>query len=298
MAKRKRLGKGLEALLGVEPGADAGADAEGLRELAPDRIRVGRFQPRRRIPPETLKELADSIRGHGVVQPIVVRPLDGNAYELIAGERRWRAAQQAGLKRIPALVRPLSDREASLIGLIENLRREDLNPLETARGIERLIREFKMSHAQVATQLGSSRPAVSNLLRLLTLAPEVRQRVEDGELQMGHARALLSLPAAAQRRTAAAVARKGLSVRETEELARRATAGEGKDAAGGGKRGRGRAAASPDPNIRKLETRLSERLAAPVAIRHGRRGGGGVVQIRYASLEELDGILQKIGQGK
>jgi len=142
MAKRKRLGKGLEALLGVEPGADAGADAEGLRELAPDRIRVGRFQPRRRIPPETLKELADSIRGHGVVQPIVVRPLDGNAYELIAGERRWRAAQQAGLKRIPALVRPLSDREASLIGLIENLRREDLNPLETARRIQRLIRDF------------------------------------------------------------------------------------------------------------------------------------------------------------
>ncbi|WP_440996676.1 ParB/RepB/Spo0J family partition protein [Arhodomonas sp. SL1] len=284
--KRRGLGRGLDALLGAEPEeASEAAEARGeLRKLPIDLLERGRFQPRTEFDPAALQELADSIRAQGVVQPIVVRPLPDERYEIIAGERRWRAAQLAGIEDIPALVRDVPDETAIAVALIENIQREDLNPLEEASALKRLTGEFGMTHQGVADAVGRSRASVSNLLRLLELAPEVKALIAERRLEMGHARALLALPAADQARIARQVAEKGLSVRETEALVRRA---------GEPARPSTAPSESSDPNLRRLQDDLSGRLGARVAIRHGRSGKGRLV-IEYNSLDELDGILEHI----
>ncbi len=299
MARKRGLGKGLDALLGGRPAAPgphpsvAGSGPEegregGLRRIPVDLIRPGPDQPRRRFDPAALQELADSIRAQGVVQPVVVRPAPEGGYQLVAGERRWRAAQLAGLQEIPAVVRQLDARAAAAVALVENIQREDLNALEQARALARLVEEFGLTHQEAAEAVGRSRSAVSNLLRLLELEPEVQRLVEEGALEMGHARALLALSGAAQREAAARVAAKGLSVRETERLVRRLA--------------RGGASAPPapparDPDVARLERWLGERLGAPVRIEHRARGRGRLV-IEYASLEQLDGLLERLGAGE
>jgi ParB family chromosome partitioning protein len=250
-------------------------------------IQRGRYQPRLDIKAEALQELADSIKAQGVVQPIVVRPLTGQSerYELIAGERRWRATQLAGLHEIPAVIKDIPDRTVMSIALIENIQREQLNPLEEAGALQRLIGEFGMTHQEVAEAIGRSRASVSNLLRLLELAPTPKRLLEEGRIEMGHARALLSLPAAVQTTLAERVAAEGLSVRATERLVRAAA-----DAA---RRPTAPAPPRADPNVQRLEAQLSEKLGAAVSIKHGNRGDGQLV-IRYGSLDELDGILAHI----
>ena len=281
MSRRRGLGRGLDALLSGTAAAHAAAGDRELRELPLDLIRRNRFQPRRLMDPQALEELARSIRARGVVQPVVVRPGgDGHSFELVAGERRWRAAQMAELDVIPALVRELSDEAALGVALIENIQREDLNPIEESLAIKRLIDDFDLTHQEAGDAVGRSRAAVSNLLRLLDLREDVRRRLETGELGMGHARALLSLEGEAQSRVAAEVVARDLSARETEALVRRLGAPP-------------KEAAPPDPDVRRLESDLSERLGAAVAIRHGARGSGRLV-IRYTSLDELDGILARI----
>ncbi len=280
---RKRLGRGLDALLSTEAAGEVRMAGE-QSELAVDEVVRGRYQPRREFPEESLRELAASIKAQGLMQPIVVRPRPQGGYELIAGERRWRAAQMAGLSRIPAVVKEVSDEQASAMALIENIQREDLNPVEEAFALQRLKDEFDLTQQQVADAVGKSRVTVTNLLRLLNLTPPVRTLLERGVIEMGHARALLTLPALDQERLAAEVAERQLSVRQTEELVRRL-----------GQRGNGSAATSRRPASRdadtvRLEQELSERIGAPVSISHG-RGGGGQMVIRYSSLEELDGIL-------
>jgi len=311
--KKPVMGRGLEALLGQmtrrsEPAAPAqpNAPAQGteapseqhfpgdeLANLPLDLLQRGKYQPRVDMRQESLQELADSIKAQGVVQPIVVRPVDGAApggsqrYEIIAGERRWRAAQIAGLPTVPAVIRRVPDEAAIAMSLIENIQREDLNPLEEARALERLISEFGVTHQQAADAVGRSRAAVSNLLRLLELAPEVTALVERRELEMGHARALLSLT---QRRhqveVGMLVAKKGLSVRETEALVRSMLA----RASGGGE---SKEARPVDPNVQRLQDDLSEKLGAVVQIQHTTSGKGKVV-VSYHSLDELDGILAHI----
>jgi len=280
--KKPRLGRGLDALLGGES-APLGKSADKLQEMPVELLQRGRYQPRGQMNPEALEELASSIRKQGVLQPIVVRKLDSGDYEIIAGERRWRAAQLAGLERVPVVVRELSDEDAMVVALIENLQREDLNPIEEARGMQRLIDEFGMTHQQVADSVGRSRVAVSNLLRLLSLDAEVAGLVESNQLDMGHARALLSLEAALQRKAAHQVVNAGLSVRQTEALVRRLQ----EDGA----------AAKPqpakDPDVRHLEESLSERLGTHVEIRLGSRGRGRLI-IDFHSNDILDGILAKI----
>lgn len=282
--KRRGLGRGLDALLG-EATEQSGEGSERLRELPVDQLESGRYQPRREFDPAALQELSRSIRAQGVVQPIVVRPLPGGErYEIIAGERRWRAAQLAELSAIPAIVREIPDEMAMAIALIENIQREDLNPLEEAGAFRRLVDEFGMTHQAVADAVGRSRVAVSNLMRLLDLAAAVKTRIAEGELEMGHARALLALDESAQAEAARQVAEKGLTVRQTEALVRRLQAGAADKSAG---------EAAPDPNIRRLQDDLAERLGARVEISHGQRGRGRLV-IRYNSLDELDGILEHI----
>lgn len=288
-SKKRGLGRGLDALLSdvgdpqpdPETGAVEGAD---LRDLPVDRIQPGRYQPRSVMDPDALEELADSIRSQGVVQPVVVRPVEGGRYELIAGERRWRAAQKAELHEIPAVIRDVPDQAAVAMALIENIQRENLNPLEEAGALRRLIDEFELSHQGAAEAVGRSRTAVSNLLRLLELEPEVRELVDAGRLEMGHARALLALSGGDQAEVAHRVAARGLSVRETEKLVRNQTTG--------GSEGRPRKKAR-DPNIERLEKDLTERLGATVSVESG-RGGKGRLVIRYTSLDELDGILERI----
>jgi ParB family chromosome partitioning protein len=290
--KKRGLGRGLEALLGgtfsaEEMGSpDALPEAGGLRELPVDLIDRGRYQPRTEMDPGALEDLAASIRAQGVVQPIVVRPRPGAAgerFEIIAGERRWRAAQMAGLDRIPAVVREVPDQAAVAIALIENIQREDLNPIEEARALNRLIEEFDLTHQDAAEAVGRSRAAVSNLLRLLELAPEASALLENGDLEMGHARALLGLPFEQQGPAARQVVARGLSVRETERLVRRllqAPAGP-------------RPSPALDPDTRRLQDDLATRLGAAVQIHHSARGRGRLV-IQYNTLEELDGILAHI----
>ncbi len=287
MAKKKGLGRGLDALLG---GADmsavlSGGDEGEFRHLPLELVRRGKYQPRSALDPQALEDLARSIRAQGVVQPIVVRPLsDGVHYELIAGERRWRAAQTAGLSEIPAVVREVPDRAALAIALIENVQREDLNPVEEAKALRRLTEEFEMTHEAVANAVGRSRAAVTNLLRLLDLNEDVRALLEAGDIDMGHARALLALSGEAQSHAARTVASKGLSARETERLVRRLKTDRAEGAP---------ARRQKDPDVRRLEDKLSERLGTAVAIQQGRRGKGKLV-IQYTSLEELDGILARI----
>jgi len=266
-----------------------------LARLPLDLLQRGRYQPRIDMRPETLEDLANSIRAQGVIQPVVVRPVGppGGApgterYEIIAGERRWRAAQIAGLAEIPAVIRRVPDEAAIAMALIENIQREDLNPLEEARALDRLIREFGVTHQQAADAVGRSRAAVSNLLRLLDLAPEVAAMVEKRELEMGHARALLGLTTRRQQaEVGGLVAKKGLSVRETEALVRRLVTPA--------QAGTAMATEPPrDPNVQQLETRLADTLGARVAIEHSARSGKGKVVVSYNSLDELDGILAHI----
>ena len=320
--KKPSLGRGLEALLGqasasrpvpaaapeVASGAGTSTGRDELVRLPVDVLQRGRYQPRVDMRPETLEELAQSIKTQGVVQPIVVRPIGempgaapaaagapGQRYEIIAGERRWRAAQQAGLTEIPAVVRRVPDEAAIAMALIENIQREDLNPMEEARALDRLIREFSVTHQQAADAVGRSRAAVSNLLRLLELAPEVAELVDRREIEMGHARALLGLTQKRQQLDAARlVIKKGLSVRQTEELVRQLNNEAGSGGTGGSSGGGGGGGARKDPNILDLESRLAETLGAKVAIEHSGKSGKGRVVVAYNSLDELDGILSHI----
>ena len=281
--RSKGLGRGLDALLG--PGTGGSGAGDPGRELPVETIRRSPYQPRVKIDPEALEELTRSVRAHGVVQPVIVRPVGEGRYELVAGERRWRAAQAAGLETVPAVVREVPDEVALSIAIIENIQREDLTPLEEARGVARLIEEFSMTHREVAEAVGRSRPAVSNLLRLLDLNEDVRARLEAGDLEMGHARALLALSGLQQSRAALLVVERSLSVRQTEALVRRMQSGSDEDA--------GEEADDRDPDIDRLETRLGDLIGSEVSIRHGKRGSGRLV-IRYHSLDELDGILERI----
>ena len=295
MVKKRGLGRGLDTLLGDIPDAvatrDAGpastaADADGsFRRLPVDVIRRGKHQPRRVVEESALEELAHSVRTRGIVQPIVVRPAGSGSFEIVAGERRWRAALMAGLDEVPAVVRECSDREAAAVALIENIQREDLNPIEEAEGYRTLADEFGLTHQELADAVGRSRSSVSNALRLLDLNDDVRALVERGELDMGHARALLALSGAAQSEAAAVVVKRGLSARETERLVRSKVERVSPQA---------RDPATRDPDVVRLETELGERLGAKVRIDHKAKKGAGSVTIHYSSLDALDGILERI----
>ncbi len=262
------------------------ADTQALRNIPIDLLQRGKYQPRTHMDKQALAELADSIRAQGVVQPIVVRELKSGNYEIVAGERRWRAAQLAGLDAVPAMVRKVPDEAAIVIALIENIQREDLNPLEQARALQRLIDEFGMTHQQLAGRVGRSRAAVTNLLRLLSLNSDVRALLERGKLEMGHARALLALAGKTQSQVARQVAQQELSVRATEALVRRRL--EHPQARKSQRR------ASVDPDVRALQDDLSERLGTRVRISH-QRSGRGKLTIEYGSIDELEGILKHIG---
>ena len=287
MAVKKRgLGRGLDALLSGSMASSTDVDPKGadLREVPVDLLQPGKYQPRTDMHPESLEELANSIKAQGVVQPIVIRPIGGGRYEIIAGERRWRASQIAGLHEIPAVVRDVPDEAAIAMALIENIQREDLNPIEEAIALQRLIDEFEMTHQQAAGAVGRSRAAVSNLLRLLTLNDDVRKMLEHGDLEMGHARALLALQGNAQSEAAREVAAKGYSVRETEQLVRRLNEPSSKAK---------KPSKSVDPDIKRLQDELAGKLAAKVLFQHAAKGNGKLV-IHYNSLDELEGILLRI----
>jgi ParB family chromosome partitioning protein len=293
--RKKRLGRGLDALLSkpvVETVAVTGAVPDsGLAMIPLDLLQRGQYQPRLDIRQESLEDLAASIRSQGVVQPIVVRPIGklgpSQRYEIIAGERRWRAAQLAGLGEIPAIVKDVADEDAIEMALIENIQREDLNPLEEASALDRLIREFDLTHAEAATAVGRSRAAVSNLLRLQELSDKVKSMLEKRQLEMGHARALLSISNPVQQYDAARqVARKGLSVRDTERLVKRML-----DTTGDKPKRKSPAAGNGD--IRRLEIEVSEKIGAKVRVEHTSKGSGKLV-IPYHTLDELDGILKHI----
>jgi ParB family transcriptional regulator, chromosome partitioning protein len=275
--KRKGLGRGLDALLG---GDEAARDT--LATLPVGRIRPGRYQPRTRMDQEALAELASSIKSQGLMQPVLVRPVDRERYELIAGERRWRAAQMAGLQEIPALVREVADESALAMSLIENIQRENLNPIEEATGLQRLVDEFRMTHEQAADAVGRSRSATTNLLRLLRLAKPVQGMVMEGVLEMGHARALLSLDGARQIEAANRIAARGLSVREAEALVGNMQRGPG-----------ARRARKTDRDLARLEEEVSGRLGTTVEIRTGRKGRGKVI-VHYSGLDHLDQLLKKL----
>ncbi len=286
-SKRRALGRGLDALLGASAGAHVAAVVSDhqLRDLPLDLVERGPFQPRTHIAPEALEELAQSIRARGIVQPIIVRPAqDGRHFEIIAGERRWRAAQAAGLTEIPAVVRDVPDDAALAIALIENIQREDLNPIEEAGAVGRLIEEFGLTHQEAAEAIGRSRVGVSNLLRLLDLGDEARTFLEQGKLDMGHARALLALKGETQSQAAREVVSKALTARQTEELVRRMKApAHAKQSSG----------ESGDPDVRRLAEKLGEQVGARVQIIQS-GGGKGRLVIYYTSLDELDGILERI----
>ena len=289
MAVKKRgLGRGLDALLGgasvkVLQEQAAATPVSELQSLPVDIIQRGKYQPRRHMDPTALEELANSIRVQGLMQPIVVRAIGEGRYEIIAGERRWRASQQAGLDRIPALVRDVPDQVAIALALIENIQRQNLNPLEEAMALQRLQDEFELTQAQVAEAVGKSRSGVTNLLRLLALAEDAKDLLAKGELEMGHARALLGLPKARQAEGARHVVARGLTVRQTDALVRQWLSGAEPV----------EKAPAVDPDISRLEQRLAERLGANVQIRHGEKGKGQLV-IRYTSLDELQGVLAHI----
>ncbi|MDH5544491.1 MAG: ParB/RepB/Spo0J family partition protein [Gammaproteobacteria bacterium] len=293
MNKKRGLGRGLDALLAQakparmtsesnSPGDNV--DGSELRELAVDLIQRGRYQPRIDMRTESLEDLAASIKSQGVVQPIVVRSIGSGRFEIIAGERRWRATQMAGLDKIPAIVRDIPDEAAVAMALIENIQREDLNPIEEAMALQRLIDEFSMTHQQAADAVGRSRAAVTNLLRLLSLSDTLKQMLTNGDLEMGHARALLALSASDQLQAAKIVQSKGMSVRETEKLVRKILDRAEKPKVADKK---------DDPNIRKFQDHLSEILGAKIKFAHQDKGNG-KVEIFYNSLEELEGILDHI----
>jgi ParB family transcriptional regulator, chromosome partitioning protein len=294
LVKKRGLGKGLDALLGAAANSTnatptqlsatpGGVDDKLLKELPVDLIQRGKYQPRKDIEPESLQELADSIKAQGVMQPIVVRPISDKKYEIIAGERRWRATQLAGLDSIPAVVRDVPDEAAIAMALIENIQREDLNPIEEAASLQRLQQEFELTQQEVADAVGKSRSTIANLLRLMSLQDDVRRLMEHGDIEMGHGRALLALDGGEQSHAAGQVVAKGLSVRQTEALVRNLLAAQDKPD-------------QPrvlDPNIRHLQDDLSQRLGAKVQIQHTAKGKGKLV-LNYNSLDELDGILKHI----
>jgi len=308
MTDKKKLGKGLDALLSrgssqsmanllgkqpqvadqldgkVKPEAAPERDGE-LRHIPIDLIQRGKYQPRTDMHEEALEELANSIRSQGVMQPIVVRPISAEKYEIIAGERRWRASLMAGLDTIPAIIKPVGDEAAIAMALIENIQRENLNPIEEAMALKRLQDEFELTQQQVADAVGKSRVTVTNLMRLMGLNVDVRRMLEHGDLEMGHARALLALPHEQQSQAARTVVGRGLSVRQTEALVRKISTETGdKDAEAGPK---------IDPDIKKLEDDLGDKLGAKVLLQHSAKGKGKLV-VKYNSLDELDGILSHI----
>ena len=280
VAKKRGLGRGLDALLPPEETASATA---GLLEIPIEWIKPGKYQPRVYFAEESIAELAASIKAQGIIQPIVLRPVGDESFEIIAGERRWRAAQLAGLAKIPAVVRKVDDDAMIAMSLIENIQREDLNPLEEAGALQRLIDDFGFTHQEVADAVGKSRSGVTNMLRLTHLAKPVADMLMHGEIEMGHARALLTLTASRQEEVARTVIEKGLNVRQTEELVR------GLDRAKTAKRQLG-----IDPDTRRLQENLAMSLGQPVQIQHTARGKGKLV-ISYNSLDELDGILARMG---
>ncbi|KAA3633499.1 MAG: ParB/RepB/Spo0J family partition protein [Proteobacteria bacterium] len=290
-AKKSRLGRGLDALISTpgpgkspEPSAERPPGAAGVTELGVEHLKRGRYQPRTRMDEKALEELAASIRSQGVVQPILVRETATGSYEIIAGERRWRAAQLAGLHTVPVVVRQVPDDAAMAVALIENIQREDLNPIEEASGLKRLLDEFGLTHQDVADKVGRSRAAVTNLLRLLNLEAAVREHLEHGRIEMGHARALLALPREHQGKACDLVMHRRLSVRQTEQMVRRML----QPAADAGRPQR----PEKSGDIRRLEAELSEKLGASVSIDHA--GKRGRVVIEYHDLDELDGILERI----
>jgi len=274
---------GTPAMRDTKSDTTSGAGDDSVRSLPVDLIHRGRHQPRRIVEESALEELAHSVRSRGIVQPIVVRPLAGGGHEIVAGERRWRAAQMAGLREVPVVVREYSDSEAAAVALIENIQREDLNPIEEAEGYRTLADEFGLTHQELADTVGRSRSSVSNTLRLLELNFDVRTLVEQSELDMGHARALLALSGAEQSRAATEVVRRGLAARGTQKLVRSKVKGDA-TATGPGAR---------DPDVVRLETELAERLGAKVRIDHRAKGRGSLT-IHYSSLDALDGILERI----
>lgn len=285
-AKKRGLGRGLDALLGGDGESTPpviGQEGE-LRMLPIQQIQPGKYQPRRHWNDEALDELAASIKAQGLIQPVVVRELGRNSYELIAGERRWRAAQRAQMSELPALVKKVSEEAVPAMALIENIQRQDLTPLEEADALKRLIDDFDLTHQQAADAVGRSRAAVSNLLRLTELPASIKKLLDEGKLEMGHARCLLTLPEREAEQLALEAARHGWSVRELEEAARRAQAAP---------KGKARSAPSRDPNIADLERELAERFATRVELAQG-RGGRGKLVIHYHSNDELEGILQKV----
>jgi len=288
MVKKRGLNRGLEALLqgagsldvDLTPSQPAGKD--GLKELPVEWVQRGVYQPRRDLDPETLEELAASIRVHGIMQPIVVRSVGIDRYEIIAGERRWRAAQIAGLDSVPALIKEVPDEAAIAMALIENIQREDLNAMEEAIALQRLQNEFELTQQEVADAVGKSRSAIANLLRLLQLSEPVRLMLERGDLEMGHARSLLPLDEVTQHQIAREVVAKGLSVRQTEELARRAQ-----------KQPKAVEKPAPDADINHLQNRLSDAIGAAVTIKQSSKGKGKMT-ISYANLDQLDGIIARL----
>lgn len=281
VAKKRGLGRGLDALLpkDTKPEPKRG----GLNEVPVEFIQPGRYQPRTWFSEESLVELAESIRSQGVMQPIVLRSIGQDSYEIIAGERRWRAAQKAGLEKIPAVVRDVDDESALAMSLIENIQREDLNPLEEATALQRLIDDFQLTHQEIASAVGKSRSAVTNTLRLCSLEPRVATLLERGELEMGHARALLTLDSENQVEVAETIVAKGLNVRQTEVLVKNL-----------GKPEKVTSSKVTDADTRRLEENLGTSLGQPVRIRHTAKGKGQLV-ISYNNLDELDGILQRMG---
>lgn len=303
--KKRGLGKGLEALLSTSVSArtkqvatekaqeikqlSADQQANEFQHLAIEFLTPGRYQPRKDMAPDALDDLASSIKAQGIIQPIIVRKLNNDpreptkeSYEIIAGERRWRAAQLAGLSDVPCLIKNVDNRSTVAIALIENIQREDLNAMEEAVALDRLINEFELTHQQVADEVGKSRTTVSNLLRLNTLNQDVKTLLERGDIDMGHARALLALAGAAQSDNARAVAAKNLTVRETERLVQKVLKGQPQ-----------KKQPTVDPDVFRLQQRVSDRLGAKVAISHNAKGKGKMV-ISYTTLEELDGILEQL----
>lgn len=276
--KKRGLGRGLEALLGS---SEPVVVEEKLRTLPVESLRAGPYQPRKDFDPARLQELADSISAQGVVQPIVARPTGTFDYEIIAGERRWRAAQLAGLHEVPVLIRDVTDQAAMAISLIENIQREDLNPLEEAEALRRLVEEFSMTHQQIGDAVGKSRATITNLLRLNELNPAVKELLLKGQIEMGHARALLAVPKEGQDEVAREVAKRQLTVRATESLIRRL------------QQGSSALVKRSDPDVVQLSNRLAETFGAKVEIRHSRRGAGKLV-ISYANLDHLQGIIDRL----
>lgn len=286
-AKKRGLGRGLDALLATSQSAsrqqqDTPVAQSELSKLPIEYLQPGKYQPRKDMSPEALEELASSIRSQGVIQPIVVRQIDENRYEIIAGERRWRASQLAQLDVVPCLIKNVPDEAAVAIALIENIQREDLNAMEEAQALDRLMKEFELTHGEVAEAVGKSRTTVTNLLRLNNLNEDVKLLVEHGDIEMGHARALLALDGEAQSLAAQTVSGKGLTVRDTEKLVRKLL-----------EPAKPKAEKKLDPDVQGLVTRLSESLGAQVNIDHNAKGKGKLV-INFNDLDQLDGILSRI----